>query len=227
MIISPIYWKVNEVSLRYGFADKIYYSLPNGSIRQLLSAIYNNQLDKQKIDLTLTCFGLNFQGIMRKTLRLCDAILPNAYAEVRKIKTDFNLNELEKFFVIPNGVDIHNNSDSPNKFADYYGIKKDFVLCVGRIENRKNQLSLIKALKGTGVKLFLIGGYATEGERNYYDLCRKEADENVVFVNWVDAKTVYSAYQAAKVHVLPSWYETPGLGKFGSWFSGVQYCCNR
>ena len=46
---------------------------------------------------------------------------------------------------------------------------------------------------------------------NYYNLCKKEADNDVIFMDWMNSESLASAYHAAKVHALPSWYETPGL----------------
>ncbi len=56
--------------------------------------------------------------------------------------------------------------------------------------------------------LVLIGQAHPEG---YRDLCRRYADENVHFLDHLPAEELASAYAAAKVHVLPSWLETPGL----------------
>lgn len=211
VVLSPIYWEVGDVGSGYGLAAKIYQSLPNGSLRRISMLMRNQDFGRNKIDLTFRCFRLDFRGIVREILELCDAVLPNAKVEEEKIKKDFELKNTSKFHVVPNGVDIHTKYVKSGCFTILGKPMKDFVLCVGRIESRKNQLALIKALKGTGLKLVLIGATETSSRTRYFELCKKEAGSNVIFINWANSETLASAYYAAKVHVLPSLYETPGL----------------
>jgi len=211
VVMSPIYWRVSEVSSRYGLAEIINHSLPNGTLRRIFSLIYNKEFDRNKIELAFRCFRLDFTGIVREVLQLCAAILPNAKAEEEKIKKDFELRNTSKFHVVPNGVDIHTSDVKTSSFSILGKPMKDFVLCVGRVEDRKNQLALIKALKGTGLQLVLIGAVPTKSKLNYYNLCKKEADDDVIFMDWMNSESLALAYYAAKVHALPSWYETPGL----------------
>ena len=54
----------------------------------------------------------------------------------------------------------------------------DFVLCVGRFEYpRKNQLALVRAMKGESVPLVFIGG-PDLAHTDYYEQCRAEAGPN-------------------------------------------------
>jgi glycosyltransferase involved in cell wall biosynthesis len=84
------------------------------------------------------------------------------------------------------------------------------VLCVGRIEPRKNQLRLIEALRGTGVSLTLIGA-AGRFNRAYERRCRRGADANVQFAGPQAPSELRRFYHAAHAHACVSWYETPGL----------------
>jgi glycosyltransferase involved in cell wall biosynthesis len=210
IILSTIYWNTNDVPLRYGL-DRIYYSFPNGIVQRIMSRLYNRDLQKDNIYLIFKCFRIDFNGLVKRILELCDMVLPNAEAEARKIRNDFQMSSERKFHIVPNGVDSHFWYARSDSFVSDFGIKEDFVLCVGRIEDRKNQLALIRALRGTDIKLVLVGGNVWGTRSSYYKLCRKEADENVLFVDWMEHEKISSAYAAAKVHALPSWYETPGL----------------
>ncbi|MBN2448594.1 MAG: glycosyltransferase family 4 protein, partial [Phycisphaerae bacterium] len=87
---------------------------------------------------------------------------------------------------------------------------RDGVLYVGRIEPRKNQLALIRALNGTDIPLRLIGSPG-RFNRAYYDECRRCAEPNVTFVSQCTPAALRDEYRAAKVHACVSWYETPGL----------------
>jgi glycosyltransferase involved in cell wall biosynthesis len=84
------------------------------------------------------------------------------------------------------------------------------VLCVGRIEPRKNQLALIEALRGTGILLTLVG-QSGRFSSAYYRRCERAADATVQFVGPQSPADLRGFYHAARVHACVSWYETPGL----------------
>ena len=87
----------------------------------------------------------------RKTMVLSDIIFPNGEAEKKQLVRLFGL-EPGKIKPVPNGIDERFLEAKADKFVEKYGFK-DFVLAVGRVEPRKNQLNLIKALKDTQKKL--------------------------------------------------------------------------
>ena len=106
---------------------------------------------------------------------------------------------------IPNGLDAE-------VFAFDEGQEKDehLVLCVARIEGLKNQINLIRALNNTAYKLMIIGSPAPN-QSSYYRECRKIAASNIHFVDHIPQRELVQYYQKAKVHILPSWFETCGL----------------
>jgi glycosyltransferase involved in cell wall biosynthesis len=116
-----------------------------------------------------------------------------------------------KIHVVHDGVDKRFFEGAEKEFFGEYGLK-DFVLYVGRIEPRKNVLNLIKAIKGTNLELVVVGDYDRETPR-YYEKCKAAANESVHFLGRIEheSKLLVSAYYAAKVLALPSWYETPGI----------------
>lgn len=93
-------------------------------------------------------------------------------------------------------------------FSAKHGLK-DFVLCVGRIEARKNQWTLIEVFRTLPrLKLVLIGSFSNPG---IADAVKAYAPPNVVFLERLPFDELVSAFAAARVHALPSWYELPGL----------------
>ena len=84
------------------------------------------------------------------------------------------------------------------------------VVCAARIEGIKNQLNLIKALNNTRFNLYLIGN-AAPNQQDYYNECKRTAAANVFFINNIPQPKLVEYYSRAKVHVLPSWFETTGL----------------
>lgn len=149
-----------------------------------------------------------------KVLDMVDLLLPNAKSEMVQIKTDFKFNTPHQ--VVYNGVDSSFYESRPDHFIKEYGIK-DFVLCVGRICPRKNQLTMIRALKDTDIKMVFIGSI---NDPVYYRQCVKEGGDQILMIRHLPHHRLSSAYAAAKVHMLASWYDTPGLVNLEAGLSG-------
>lgn len=163
-------------------------------------------------------YGLDEIGFL---LRMADRILPNSRAECRQLAALFSLAP-PLFSPIVNGVDdIFFEAADPALFRERFGIRKPFVLCMGNIEERKNQLRLIEALAGTGLHLVLAG---REREVEYAARCRASADDTVHFIGTLEHGSMLqrSAYAAAEVLALPSILETPGLAALEAGAAGTR-----
>ena len=143
--------------------------------------------------------------------------------------------------VVKLGMDHLNANVGAELFCGQYHVK-DYVLCVGRLETRKNQLMLLKALQYEQMPIvFVTGGVSYQPE--YEDLCRRFPRKgSTIFVGRLSDDMLASCYRGAKVFCLPSWYELPGIvtveaARFGcsvvasSWGTikdylpyGVHYC---
>lgn len=144
------------------------------------------------------------------TLAYATRILPNSQAECDQLARLFKLPH-DRFTPIVNGVDdVFFEPVAPALFRQRFGIDEPFVLCMGNIERRKNQLRLIEALRENGIHLVLAG---QEREADYAVQCRALADKTVHFVGKLEhgSQLQRSAYAAAEMLVLPSTLETPGL----------------
>lgn len=165
---------------------------------------------------------LPFVPSMRKRMmQISDALLPNSESEAQQLISFFGASR-EKIFVIPNGVDPSFAQAKPDDFFERYSYR-DFVLSVGRIEPRKNQLNLIRALSGTSRDVVIIGAPVHKYQA-YYDQCRKEAGKNIHFLGALpyDSPLIPSAYAACNVFVLPTWLETPGLAALEAGLAGAK-----
>lgn len=144
------------------------------------------------------------EGSVRKIINKAALLLPNSDSEFRRIQKRYKYPG--KYAVIPNGIerDLFKPGET--------NIEKDnnLVICVARIEGIKNQLNLIKALNNTRFKLLIIGSPAPNQPR-YYEECKKIAAGNISFIDHVPQPELIQYYNKAKVHVLPSWFETTGL----------------
>lgn len=136
-------------------------------------------------------------------LKRSAVILPNSRSEYQRVEQTYPVGG--KCVIVPNGVNPHLFVYDPN-------IKKNekLVLCAARIEGIKNQLNLIKALNNSEYKLLLIGAHAPN-QAHYYAECKRIAADNVSFMGHIPQNELVKYYQAAKVHILPSWFETTGL----------------
>ena len=146
----------------------------------------------------------------RDLLRSADAILPNSAAEGEQLVRWFGADPA-RVRPVPNGVEERFARADPSAFRAAHG-PGDFVLYVGRIEPRKNVLGLVEGVRAAGLPLVVIGD-ALPGCEAYAADCRRAGGG---FARWLprvdhDDPMLESAYAAARVLALPSWFETPGL----------------
>jgi glycosyltransferase involved in cell wall biosynthesis len=146
----------------------------------------------------------------REIVELADVFLPNSSGEMGRVQADFPSTVGKPFVVVPNAVDTvlfdPAGTAIPPELEQYRGC----VLCVARIEGRKNQLNLVRAMQGLPWPLVLAGKPAPN-HLDYYEQVRREAGPNVHFLGQLDHALLPALYKAARVHALVSWMETPGL----------------
>jgi len=192
-------------------------------VKNVLSPIYWSTLQRaflehgnlgKKTELTLRHFFKIVAPIIpsprREMLECADLLLPNSNAEAEQVSRMFSIKK-EKMQIVYLGADEKFSKADKTEFMQKFAIR-DFILSVGRIEPRKNQLNLIKAVNGTGLKLVIIGN-PVSGYENYYQQCKKLADKNILFINRLNHESTLlaSAYAACNVFILQGWFETPGL----------------
>lgn len=141
------------------------------------------------------------------TIVNADMIFPCGLTEERFVRS---LYPDVRIASVPFGSTIKNIDVSGEAFCSRFGVK-DFVLCVARVEMRKNQLMLLKALEHDDLPLvFADGGFTYHPA--YRSLCdRFKRKGRTIFTGRLDDELLISAFRAARVHCLPSWYELPGL----------------
>ncbi len=189
--ISPLLWSDMRRAI---YTDGPFSMKADLLIRHLVKALYPA-----------------FPSARRELLMRSDLIFPNSEIEKEHVARFFAI-PLQKMKVLYNGVDIEFASARPDAFRERYG-DEPFILGVGRIEPRKNQWNLIKAVKAIkGKKLVLIGSPVT-GYEEYYQSCRKEGEGFTTFLSTIkhEDPVLRSAYAACELFVLQGWFETPGL----------------
>lgn len=190
VVLSPIFWEPHEF-LRYG-AD---------SNRAHFEEWWEKTREQRVV-----------------LLRDVELLLPNGRGEVDKLISEFGF-DLAKHVVIPNAADKSFYFADPSRYRRRFGTER-FVLCVGRICRRKNQLGLIRALSRYALNLVFIGPV---DDYEYYRSCRREKTRSRLrFIDTLSHSELSSAYAAADLHVLPSWYETPGLATLEAAMAGCK-----
>jgi glycosyltransferase involved in cell wall biosynthesis len=123
--------------------------------------------------------------------------------------------------IIRNAVETERFAQAdPELFASRFGVR-NYILCVARIEPRKNQLMLLHALRNLDLPIVLIGHCEDEA---YMDLVKRYANENVKIVGRIgsDDPLLASAIAGARVFALPSWSEGAPLAALEAAASGVR-----
>lgn len=179
----------------------------------VLSSIVNC-VNGKRVDFYRIISKLPFATTYRclfEIVKLCDLIIVESRQEKDFLCKHFGAIE-KRVCIIGNGAEDYSNAD--NSIYTKIEMVKDYVLQVGRFDENKNQLNVIKALKNSGIPVVFIGGAAI-GDKGYYDQCIREAeqDSNFYFLGWIDNKSpvLSSAYAHAKVLLAPSFSETFGL----------------
>ena len=150
---------------------------------------------------------------VKKVLKGASLLLPNSENEYKRLLNRYG--EARPYEIIPNAID-------PSLFGNYDMQPKrshKSVLCVGRFEGLKNQLTLIRALNNTEFNLILVGKPATN-QSKYFEQCRAIAENNISFIYDIMQDQLVDYYQNAYVHALPSWFETTGLSSLEAAASG-------
>jgi len=162
----------------------------------------------------------------RRMLELAAAVLPLSAVELQRLGSIYDVPR-GKMEVVPNGVDQRFFAASPALFVEKFGFKPD-VLFVGRLDNNKNVLGLLSALKGSGLKTAVIGSAFSEEPQVFQELLRQTGPE-VTYVGGVTHADpiLASAYAAAKVFCLPSFKEVMPLTALEAAMAGARVVVTR
>lgn len=156
----------------------------------------------------------------KKLLQKSDFLLPNTQPELLQV-TRLHSVSPEKCAVIPNGAEARFADATPDLFRQTTGIEGRFVLNVGRIEGRKNQVRLAEAARKCGYPLVIIGKVTAP---EMYQQLQAMGKEQVRHFDALDHNDplLASAYAACEVFALPSRLETPGIAALEASLTGAK-----
>jgi glycosyltransferase involved in cell wall biosynthesis len=148
-------------------------------------------------------------GAVRHGLQLADRVIALGEAERDALVRAYEV-ESDRVRVIPNGIDARFFAANASAFRQQYAISRPFVLFVGAINTRKNQMALVHALEGTGIRIVLIGEAAGPDRALLDALLRHNSVTHIPPLAHDDA-LLASAYAAASVTALTSTSEAMPL----------------
>lgn len=137
--------------------------------------------------------------------------------QTKKDIVDFYGVPAEKIQVIYQGCSplFHNRSSEEHqrRIAAKYDLPDNFVLSVGTIEERKNQLSILRAIHehDIDISLVLVGNHPSPYSEKIREYIRKNNVNQVYFLKDVPLEDLPVIYQLSKVFVYPSFFEGFGI----------------
>lgn len=130
-------------------------------------------------------------------------------------------------FQQPQTSQVSNEGTQPwevSPVSQKYGIAKPYVLCVGTIEARKNQLRLVQAFQAAQLadaQLVLVGGKTKFQQQIASFIAKNRLETKVRILNNVPFADLPALYQSARVFAYPSFFEGFGIPIVEALHSGV------
>ena len=213
-VVSTIYVDYTKPRDRksMGVKDTI-LNLFNSNAQEYIKTVSKSVMSGEKI-ISRNYIWKGHKNSVQWILSNAAMLLPNSEHEYKRLLSAYRIEK--KYSVIPNGADtcLFNYNKEELQLKDDH-----MVLCVARIELLKNQLNLIQALNDTPFQLYCIGDPAPN-HMKYFNECKRIARPNIHFISAMPQEELVKYYKKAKVHVLPSWFETTGLASLEALYCG-------
>lgn len=102
-----------------------------------------------------------------------------------------------------------------------FNLPEKFILNVGTVEERKNLLNIVKAIKDTHIPLVVIGKKTKYFNKIKRYLIKNKIENQVLFLENVSMDELAIIYKLADVFVYPSFFEGFGIPVIEALFSGT------
>jgi glycosyltransferase involved in cell wall biosynthesis len=232
ILVSTIYWNQDEL-LRPGSRERSdYVERWRTRIRRPLWRLAEwvglpSQETARRRRLRSQYYALGAHGMAREVIEMAHALLPSSPLERDHLLRDFPSARAKRMHMVPHGIDAALFAgDGPvrgNRFLREHGTR-DFLLCVGRVERRKNQLGLLTAVRGLGLPVVLVGASV---DAEYAARVRERLGPKDVWVESWPHAAMGEIYALARLHALPSFNDIPGLVSLEAAAMGVPVVVSR
>jgi len=234
LVLSPIHHNIKEVQkfddlYAFDFRRLSKLVFKDQHKRDTFKNVYRSFSEPEKIIPTVKSIFKGLEKMHRETLSLSDRVLVQTKLEARDLQETYGVNF--KWELIPNGVG--ENFLSPQVKQNPLGFE-NYLICVGRIEPRKNQLNIIKAVeearreikeKDTGAdpELVFVGKKVGFKHFEYTKEFNKALSQKnwIHYIEQIPYKDMPTYYAHAKVGISASWFETTGLTSLEALFCGA------
>lgn len=216
-VLSTIYWPFDDYAANGApLMQSLVYRLFGVGGFERAKAAAKFILRREKIYLK----GVlnNYLNSQRYIVESVDLLLPNSELELKALVSRLDISEVD-YKVVNNAVDT---SIFDSVISDSIVERRDdLVTFVARIDARKNQLGFLRSVMNESFTVRFIGGPGPNSKR-YFEKLKSLAEQrgNVEFLSQLSQEDVFKHMLEAKVNVLTSWVETPGLVSLEAAYGG-------
>ncbi|MBI4673965.1 MAG: glycosyltransferase family 4 protein [Chloroflexi bacterium] len=208
IVTTPIYWRHDQ------WIDARLHPAPHRPEHSLAALAADEQA---RILRLIQVEEAIYTGAHRFVIQLASRVLALSEMEREILRTDFGARP-EQLAVTFNGVAASFAQGNAERFLQAHHIPaRDFVLCVARVDERKNTIGLIRAWNREPVPLVLVGRAPNPA---YLEMCRAIAGAHVYFLGPLSPADVADAGAAARVHIMASWWEEQGMAALEAALAG-------
>ncbi|WP_160137684.1 glycosyltransferase family 4 protein [Chryseobacterium sp. c4a] len=111
------------------------------------------------------------------------------------------------------------SSEQIQAAKDKFKLPERFILNVGTIEDRKNLLNVVKAIKDTGIPLVVVGKKTKYYQKIEHFLKKNKMENQIQFLEGVSMDELAMIYKLADIFVYPSFFEGFGIPVIEALFS--------
>ena len=108
-----------------------------------------------------------------------------------------------------------------------FNLPHEYIINVGTIQERKNALSLVKAIKGTSYHLVLVGGEKSYAKKLHLYIRRNQLEKQVTFLKGIKVNELAMTYQNATAFCYPSVCEGFGIPIIEAMYSRIPVIVTR
>lgn len=155
-----------------------------------------------------------------------DLFLPNTKAEGKRVLACFRHQKEAVCAPVPNAF-IPPSFPLERLPRPAFVPDGDYLVVPGIFALRKNQLTLIRAMKQHGIEIpiiFLGGEFDHPLDRAFHTRCKRESTPNMRFINFLPntSEEYWSVLSHARCACLPSDCETPGIALLEAAYAGAR-----
>ena len=205
VVLSPHHWDQSEsLWAEMAIGKMLSESSEDTDTRAYLRRIGESSLLVEgRTRYNLNPASLVYLHDQRDVTNLARHLAPDSFAELALLNRQLAAAHVPAT-VVRAGVPAQAQPAAPDAFTERYGMR-DFVIVLGSVEPRNNQLLLLYALRNTDLPVVIVGPVPYP---EYLRKCEQAAAPTTLFLERLPAGMLHSALAAARVFALPGWWQS-------------------